>query len=378
MLLFAGPLPFDLAVQAGAIQTPATFVPVSGWALPTAILKARELGIDPELLSIDSASRQDVEEVFDAVGLRHDAVRVLDYASNLGSDQFLEFHAAGEATGQGGAITSIPSVAAELRRRKVPHVLMSPSQQTISQALNTAHLLGAGSAAEESRLVLAIVRLPSSAGAEHATALSAYERQGMRIAVHRALLEVAQEAGSVVVVRDELSFFVFLTLGSLKRLSDDLSRAPFVNVIRDATGLRVQVGIGLADTVAEAEAHAMTAVARSGRSRGFAAALVWPTGEVALLPTSAESRDVSHDRGDEDPSKALLRELVEALRAANEVGRVVDAQRVSELMNVSLRSARRALRSLVEAGYAWPLPPDPADRAGRPPIPYQLLEEKLG
>jgi hypothetical protein len=379
VLLFAGPLPFELAAAANAVRTPATFVPLSGWALPTAVLKsALVLGVDPELLTIDSASQHDVEEVFDAVGLRSSGVRVLDYARELDSKQFLRFHVDGHATGSSGAITSIPSVAAELRRLELPHVLMTPSRHAIAHALDTARLLGAGSTAEESRLALAVVRLPSSTSATH-TALTAYERQSMRVAVHGALLEAARESGSVVVPRDEVSFFLFLTLGSLKRLTGNLTYGPFATTVRDATGLMVEVGIGFANTVADAEANALTAVAHSAQTRGSAAALVWPTGEVALLPASASSGtgNMPQDSDPEDITKALLRGMIAALKAANDDRRIVDAQQVSELMSIPLRSARRALRSLVEAGYAWPLPPDPADRPGRPPVPYQLLEEKL-
>ncbi|AYY14892.1 hypothetical protein EF847_21605 [Actinobacteria bacterium YIM 96077] len=57
--------------------------------------------------------------------------------------------------------------------------------------------------------------------------------------------------------------------------------------------------------------------------------------------------------------------------------RVVDAERVSELLGVTLRTARRMLNTLVDEGLAWPMPPARSSKVGRPPRPYQLLVDKL-
>ena len=55
----------------------------------------------------------------------------------------------------------------------------------------------------------------------------------------------------------------------------------------------------------------------------------------------------------------------------------VDAERVAQLMNVTLRTARRTLQNLVQAGLAWPMPPPRSKKVGRPPMLYQLLNERL-
>ncbi|HEY9410856.1 MAG TPA: hypothetical protein VIP77_14845, partial [Jiangellaceae bacterium] len=62
---------------------------------------------------------------------------------------------------------------------------------------------------------------------------------------------------------------------------------------------------------------------------------------------------------------------------ADDSEHVVDAEKVAELLGVTLRTARRMLHSLVDEGLAWPMPPARSSKVGRPPRPYQLLIEKL-
>ena len=57
--------------------------------------------------------------------------------------------------------------------------------------------------------------------------------------------------------------------------------------------------------------------------------------------------------------------------------REVDAERVAELLDVSARTARRTLHTLVEEGLAWPVPPARNTGAGRPRRLYRLITTKL-
>jgi predicted ArsR family transcriptional regulator len=55
----------------------------------------------------------------------------------------------------------------------------------------------------------------------------------------------------------------------------------------------------------------------------------------------------------------------------------VDAERVAELLDVTARTARRTLRTLVDEGLAWPVPPARTTGAGRPRQLYRLVTTKL-
>jgi hypothetical protein len=57
---------------------------------------------------------------------------------------------------------------------------------------------------------------------------------------------------------------------------------------------------------------------------------------------------------------------------------IVDAENAGKMLGVTPRTARRLLRTLVEEGLAWPLPPNRTPQPGRPRQLYRLIVEKLG
>ncbi|GAA4332227.1 hypothetical protein GCM10023178_45340 [Actinomadura luteofluorescens] len=56
----------------------------------------------------------------------------------------------------------------------------------------------------------------------------------------------------------------------------------------------------------------------------------------------------------------------------------MDAENAGKMLGVTPRTARRLLRTLVEEGLAWPLPPNRTPQPGRPRQLYRLIVEKLG
>src|ERR1700753_219912 len=66
VVMFAGPLPYDIAHDAGVLSRPATFVELSGSSLYGAMLRAMRDGrIDLERVSIDSLGPAAVAEAYD-------------------------------------------------------------------------------------------------------------------------------------------------------------------------------------------------------------------------------------------------------------------------------------------------------------------------
>src|SRR5699024_12230735 len=65
VLLFSGPLPYDLAMAGEPLPVPATFVPLGVVALPTVLLRAAlTTTIATAVISIDSVSPREVLEIY--------------------------------------------------------------------------------------------------------------------------------------------------------------------------------------------------------------------------------------------------------------------------------------------------------------------------
>ncbi|WP_052667015.1 hypothetical protein [Nitriliruptor alkaliphilus] len=378
--LFAGPLPHDLAMRHGGLPVPADHVPVGGSALFAVLVRALvEDAVDPRRITIDSVSLEEVRTAYEEVGLDASGVHVAPYDDPASAAGFLDFHLeryrAGETT---GAVTTVPTVAVALSDAGVPTLKMQPTVTAIRHALTRAALSGSGALSEESRIATMIVRIPSGVVPEHAGP-SNYWYQELRLSLQAELLQLARSMDATVLPRDERSYLVVTTMGSLGVASDDLTLAPFVDAISSALSMDVEVGVGLGRSTREAEFNAETAVDKAAAGAGRAAYLVGPRGTVLRLP----ARRTADEQPDVPPpvpeSKAVgtLRELASRLRAEGDSRAIVDAERVAALLGVTTRTARRSLSALVDEGLAWPMPPARSSRAGRPPRPYQLLVEKL-
>jgi hypothetical protein len=371
--LFAGPLPYDLAREAGAIVVPATFVPLSGSALYGTLLRAvLDGGYDPRRLSVDSVPRREVDEAYADVGLAADNVHVLEYSDPSSPSAFESFHSDLYRSGATTvALTSVRSVAQRLTAAGVPVLLVRPTKATVRIALRTALLLGLGSRLEESQIAIGIVEAP----------LGGADFGALRLALHGLLLDEARGMGATVLPRDEGSYYVVATLGSLVAATDDFAVPPFVDRVRAELGIGIELGIGLGETAREAEANARAALTRARTDDEHASYLVGHDGHVLLLPSRPRVRRAAQEDARAKAAATLTR-LVAAIRSAGGVPDpgpvVVDASTVANLLAITPRAARRLLHSLSELGLAWQMPPARTAGPGRPRQSYRLMVERLG
>lgn len=377
VLLFAGPLPYDAAMKSNNLTVPATHVPIGGTVLPSTLLRGVLAGdLDPSRVSIDSVSEREVSELYAQLGLPDDDVHVLPYHSEMTPEQFLAFHRDLHAAGRtSGALTTVPTVADALKADGIPCLGMEPSLLTLRNALRTARLLGSGARLEDSRIAIVIVSLPTDALPQR-TGASNYWYQELRLSLHRALLHDARRMDAAVLQRDEHSYLVVTTMGSLRHATDDLARAPFLGAVLESMTVKVAVGIGLGRTTLEAEGNAQAAIELADQESEAVAYLLGPQRTRLALPATVDGVAPVASPAD-DPQAQMMRAILGQLDDGPDSDRVVDAERIAQLQGVTLRTARRTLRALVDAGLAWPMPPARSLKAGRPPVRYQLLDERV-
>jgi hypothetical protein len=126
-------------------------------------------------------------------------------------------------------------------------------------------------------------------------------------------------------------------------------------------------------TAQDAESHARSALARTQATRQAQGFAVDREGR-ALVPTPRIPPRASPAR--RPKGLDVLSRLAERM-SDREGPLVVDAESAGEMLDVTPRTARRLLRTLVEEGLAWPLPPNRTPQPGRPRQLYRLIVEKL-
>ncbi|GLY70641.1 hypothetical protein [Amycolatopsis taiwanensis] len=376
IVLFTGPLQYDLAAE--YLPIPSTFVPISSTSLLSALIRgSADPAIDMERISIDSISLAEVREAYADIGRDDSRLHVAPYEGPASVDDFGEFHTelfrSGATT---AAFTTVKSVANRLAEAGIPTVRMSPTTAVLRTALVTSALLGSGYLLEEAQLVLMTVQVMAPVGSGH-WGWSNYRLQGTRLAVHQVLLEEVENAGAALVAHEGMTFGVTATAGALRRMTDDLHVAPFVDRLEAALGLRALVGIGTGGTVQEADANAQRALGLAQSHPGHPVQLVSTDGTVVGLPPRSRRRPrvVADDKYAHE--RELLRRIVMALPDTEPEPLIVDAARIADALSVTLRSARRILHSLAAAGMAWTMPPAPSPGGGRPRQRFRLMIGKL-
>ncbi|WP_082309839.1 GTP cyclohydrolase IIa [Nonomuraea sp. SBT364] len=369
--LFASPVPYDLARRSGVLTMPATYVQLGGAALVAALAKAAlDPRVDPQRVSVDVVSRADVEEAYTDLGIPATDVHSRDEPGATGT--IAAYHERLSRQGATtGALTCLPAVAERLQAAGVPVIKVRPTSAAVRTALHTAALLGAHHRLEESQLTVVLVEVPTLREPVRRAA-PRYWRDELRLSLHRLLVQEANRINATVWPIDDHSYLVTATRGSIAAATDGFRVLPFAARIRDELGLAVEVGVGMGRTTHDAESHARAALARTQagkQAQGFAvdregralipAPRMPPTGATALKPKGVE----------------VLARLAAKLEGGDTV---VDAEGAGKMLGVTPRTARRLLRTLVDEGLAWPLPPNRTPQPGRPRQLYRLIVEKLG
>ncbi|MET9070071.1 GTP cyclohydrolase IIa [Streptosporangium sandarakinum] len=369
--LFASPVPYDLARRSGVLTMPATYVQLGGAALIAALARAAlDERIDPRRVSVDVLSRADVEEAYADLGLPAGEVHSRDEPGATGT--ITAFHERLVRQGLStGALTCLPAVADRLQAAGVPTIRIRPTSAAIRTALHTATLLGAHHRLEESQLTVILVEVPTLREPVRRAA-PRHWRDELRLSLHRLLVQEANRINAAVTPVDDHSYMVTATRGSVATATEGFRVLPFAARVREELGLAVEVGVGMGRTAHDAEAHARAAMARTQagkQAQGFA---VDREGR-ALVPAPR----MPPQGGGQLKPKGV--EVLARLAAKLEGGdTVVDAESAGKMLGVTPRTARRLLRTLVDEGLAWPLPPNRTPQPGRPRQLYRLIVEKLG
>ncbi|GAB3433520.1 hypothetical protein [Flindersiella endophytica] len=375
--VFPGPMHYDLAREAGYLSVPASYVKLSGAALYSTLLRGRlHDDLDITRLSIDSLSQAAVEESYAEIGVPTEGVHCEPYTDPSSALGFAGFHRrllrSGAVT---TALTTIFSVEQSLRAEGLPVLRIQPTRATVREALETAVLLGRGTKLEDQQIAMIAVQLlteGSPAGA------STYWQQDAALSVHRILLEEARTVGATVVRRGDTRFGITTTYGGLDTLTSHLQHAPFVTAARRQLGVPLAVGLGAGHTPRNADANALAGLESALERRGEVAVYVDESEAELLLSTEAPEVVAQPADGDLARAAAVLERILAASPGLTDAQpAVVDVEEVSAALGVTDRTGRRMLKQLVEAGLAWPLPPQPSPGGGRPRQRFRLLPGRM-
>jgi len=362
-LLFTGRVPFSLAVgDTQVLSARLDFVPHTAIDLyrTVAVVLMEHGGRMPEV-SIDTIDEELVAEVFHDLRLPP-RFRVLSLDSGKGAlrsgAEIAEFHLEALRTGQARiSLTCLGAVNETLAAAGVSVTRIEHTRSTLRQALTAAASAARMAEIEASQAAVAVLR----------------PLNGQRCrAAPPHIRTYAERLGGVARADSEADWTVHTTFGAVQ--STVLAGAPQVPL-----GWAVGFGVGASVSQAEANAHRALALGQGteapctvladgsvlgSEARGVAGYRLRET-DVRLL---AHARDIGL-------RSLTLARLASALRKLDASS--VTARDLAGAYGIEVRSARRMLRSLQEAGIAAARGVEGPPRAGRPQTVYSIDVDQL-
>lgn len=356
VILFTGPLAYS-RVQGAFPQwvVPSAYVPYSPEWLYPSLLRLLSQGHNIRKVSIDGFGREIVKEVFREIGLDSSEVIILEAAAE--EDLYRLHRRAYEEGRIAAVITCIRNVYRKLRKDVIPVEWAVPTNSALRELLEKGIILGTAAREAGRQIAVGILELDGWPKDNQGSPYE-YKREKLILEVHRLLLSQFERIGAFVTYTRPGSFLFITTRGSLKELTCSFRSFELIAILKKELGVSASVGIGFGRTSWDAGQMAYKAVQMAVRNGGNCCYLLSDTGELWGPLQSSQALKVEvcvtsdqalfHLAQKAGCSPATLSKVISALSFLPK--EVFSSEDLARITGVSLRSAQRMIRKLLEAG----------------------------
>lgn len=377
-ILFSGPVPYRLALQEVAFRIPVHYVRLSGTGLYRALFRMeRKQGLAE--MSVDTLSKQSVEEAFAELGEAYQGTVHVTGSEFASQEALIAFHADQYERGRAkAALTSVGAVAEALTARGIPNEWVMPTEQDIIVALERALLSTETRRSNESQIVVGFIhvdafeRLAQKQTSEH-------EVQRLKLDIHRMLLGYVESLDGHLTHLGGNEYLFITTRGIFERETGGYKSIPLARVVEKYYGLSLSIGIGFGRSANEAGTHARLALRNAKESGGDMCFIVREDSSVIgpLEMTKPHEFDLSLI------DAALLRRAEEAGLTSGYLSKLIahvtrfgkmeyTAQELANVLDVTVRSTHRFLLAWLDSGLIDIIGEEKGKSKGRPKQIYRL------
>lgn len=379
--LFTGFLPYYNAKHSQLTDKEIFYYPILGSALYRVLLKMKNsYEIDIGNISIDTLDAREIQEVYEDLGISTEGIYINDiHLSNYNRTDYVNFHYRLYEEGKvKGTITSINSVYEELVRLGVPVLKAEPTKYTMKDTFKMISMASKTHLAQNNQILIMIVDIDKySLSGER---LSNIEMQEKRLQLHQTLLDYSRMyQASVFSSAESEEFIVLITKGIFQEYTNSYEDIPMVNEIKSKFSLAINIGIGMGTNALEAEENARKALALSRKSEESSGYLI-DQDKVVLGPIGSRSRleyrlktenknllNWAEKTGVSISNITMIQSLINNLKVES-----ITASDIQRSLNITLRSANRIMKKLVDGGAAIEVGLEQSGGRGRPSKLYKI------
>lgn len=379
--LFTGFLPYYYVKYNELTRKDIYYYPILGSALYRTLLAMKNnYDIDLSQISIDTLKEKQIIDVYEDLGMDTKNLFINDtHLSNYKNQDYVNFHYdLYNSDRTKGAITSINSVYMELIKLGVPTLKIEPTKYTMKNIFRMISLDNKTQIAKKNQILIIMIDIAEySLNREK---LSNIEKQSKRLQLHQELLDYSRiHQASVFSSADSEEFIILITKGIFSEYTNDYENIPIVNEIKAKFSIEINVGIGMGVNALEAEENARKALelSRSNKeSDGFLINqdkhVVGPIGsinklEYVLKTENKELLDCAEKTGVSISTITRIESIMKNLQTNS-----ITAKDIEVGLDITLRSANRIMKKLVEGEVATEVGLEQIGGRGRPRKVYEI------
>lgn len=379
-ILFTGCAIESYAEEIYEIKKPHTSVEKSALSVSRAFLEMQKQQMELDAFSIDIVEHQVIEDLLDAFHILAKNIYSSSFCPGVEEKEYVDWHIQLQREGKVNvALTSLVWVYNTLREKGYPAIYLGPTRAMVRRALEKLQNECALQKAEYAQSAVEIFQLTGYERTEENYYSSLIEKAD----VEKEIIRYTKRIQGSIFSFGWQEYVVFSTVGAIKSKTNQHRLLQLQRQIREE-GLCLNVGIGMGVTAHQAEMHARHALNYSLKYKkqeiyyiDAAETMHGPIGEEFQL----EYQLISSDPGLQEISKAtgLSNSSILKIIAIAEVRQsyVFDAHQLAECLNITVRSARRIMNRIIEAGYGKICAKESTAAGGRPKALVEMLFQKV-
>ncbi|MGD9570112.1 MAG: transcriptional regulator [Sedimentibacter sp.] len=359
LILFAGPIPYNIARKNEEGDIPMLYVSYSG----TALYKALFNYINEECLaknkclrfSVDTIHKTTVEEMLKELNLTNYEIYVND-SFTISSKELEKFHTDLYNSGKTDfMITCLTSTYDKLKSNGMCTYRIIPTISSIREALNMVYLEAQNIISKKAQLCVGIMKIISFSNNEGYN-FSKYEQSRIRLAVSEQFIDFCEEVKASMKFDGGDEYIFFATRGAIEKLTNYYRFMPIIREITEQNSIDVCVGLGYGYSANEAEKNSRDALKYAINHKKNCCYIIMEDGKVRGPLQSG--RIIEFYSSSQDSNIASIAKKTNlSVMTINRIFGVIDsygknaitASDVAEVLNITKRSARRIMNDLEQA-----------------------------
>jgi hypothetical protein len=377
VILFSGQVPYSIAHKDRSIRQPTVYIPRTGTSLFTAFWQLKIENIDFTRISFDTIQKEDIDEVIKELDISLDKMYVKSYPGDIDYNEVTEFHYnLWKDKKINVAATCLSATYRNLKALGVPVIRLFPTRPLIREYINKAIYKGDVEKIKATQMAVQVVKIKNT----NRNISTEYEYLKIKNKLEEGLICYTQEnLGSIFPFgRDE--YLIFMTRGTIDAYHTTF-RLPHYIAIESDLKVELASGIGFGDSVHEAEVKARNALDYALKENKNCCYILDEKGVILGPIFEEKSNPLSYDLLVEDDailemakdiqiSASYVSKIKSILRKMNKNS--IEAEELANYLGISVRSARRILSQIIDAGYGSVVASESRTGIGRPRQIYQI------